>query len=101
RPHATPLGRSPLPAPGEAASSADGLTTAPLPDVHGSDRQRFADRHVVVVGAGHSAANALLDLADLAQHAAGTRISWAVRGADVSAVYGGEAEGVWIGRARV
>lgn len=87
-----PLGRSGLPAPGETAATAHGLITAPLPDVHGTDRHRFADRHVVVVGAGHSAANTLLDLADLAQHAPGTRISWAVRGADVSAVYGGEAQ---------
>src|SRR5699024_12281172 len=78
-----------LPAPGETAATAHGLITAPLPDVHGTDRRRFADRHVVVVGAGHSAANTLLDLADLAQHAPGTRISWAVRGADVSAVYRG------------
>src|SRR5699024_11869055 len=47
-----PLGRSGLPAPGETAATAHGLITAPLPDVHGTDRHRFADRHVVVVGAG-------------------------------------------------
>src|SRR5699024_1553665 len=44
-----PLGRSGLPAPGETAATAHGLITAPLPDVHGTDRHRFADRHVVVV----------------------------------------------------
>src|SRR5699024_12246565 len=52
----------------------------------------FAHRHVAVGGAGRSAAHTLLDLAALAHHAPGTRISWAVRGADVSAVDGGEAQ---------
>ena len=44
----------------------------------------------LVVGAGHSAANTLLDLADLAREVPRARISWAVRSADVSRVYGGE-----------
>jgi flavin-dependent dehydrogenase len=62
-----PLGRSGLPAPGEDAAVGQGLITAPLPAVTGVDRERFAGRHVLVVGAGHSAANTLLDLVDLAQ----------------------------------
>lgn len=85
-----PLGRAGLPAPGEADASSRGFITAPLPDVHGVDRERFAGRHVLVIGSGHSAANSLLDLAELAQEVPGTRVSWAVRGTDVSAVYGGE-----------
>lgn len=85
-----PLGHSGLPAPGETAAKAAGFITAPLPDVNGADRHHFAGQHVLVVGAGHSAANTLLELAKLAENAPGTRISWAVRGADVSAVYGGE-----------
>lgn len=84
-----PLGRSGLAAPGETEARTNGLITAPLPDVTGDDQNRFADRHVLVVGAGHSAANTLLDLAELAEHAPGTQISWAVRGSDVSSVYGG------------
>src|SRR5699024_12560573 len=52
-----PLGRSGLPAPGETAATARGLITAPLPDVHGTDRHRLADRHVALVCARHSAAN--------------------------------------------
>jgi len=87
-----PLGQAGLPAPGETAAIAHGLITAPLPDINGTERHRFAERHVLVVGAGHSAANTLLDLAELAQHAPKTRISWAVRGAEVSSVYGGEAQ---------
>ena len=85
-----PLGRSGLPAPGETEAAASGLITQPLPAVTGADRERFAGRHVLVIGAGHSAANTLLDLAELAQDDPETRISWAVRSADVSRVYGGE-----------
>ena len=85
-----PLGRSGIAAAGEAHAKKQGLITAPLPDVLGADRTRFAGRHVVVVGAGHSAANALLDLVDLAGQEPGTRISWAVRASDLTGVYGGE-----------
>ncbi|MEX5298594.1 NAD(P)-binding domain-containing protein [Kocuria sp. CPCC 205292] len=85
-----PLGRAGLPAPGEAEAIAAGRVTAPLPDVTGRDRGRFAGRHVLVVGAGHSAANTLLELGALAEQEPGTRISWAVRSAGVSRVYGGE-----------
>lgn len=85
-----PLGRSGLPAPGEADAVATGLITAPLPAVGGADRSRFAGRHVVVVGAGHSAANTLLDLTEIARQEPTTRITWALRSADPSAVYGGE-----------
>src|SRR5690606_9434954 len=84
-----PLGQAGLAAPGESEARAAGRITAPLPDVTGRDRDRFAGRHALAVGAGHSAANTLLDLAALAERAPGTRISWAVRSADVSRVYGG------------
>ncbi|NUL43915.1 NAD(P)-binding domain-containing protein [Cellulosimicrobium funkei] len=85
-----PLGRAGLPAPGEAEAVASGRITVALPDVIGRDRQAFAGRHVLVVGSGHSAANTLLELGSLAEDAPDTRISWAVRSADVSSVYGGE-----------
>lgn len=85
-----PLGQAGLPAPGEAEAIAAGRITVPLPDVTGRERARFAGRHVLVVGAGHSAANTLLELGALAETAPGTRISWAVRSADVTGVYGGE-----------
>jgi len=87
--HPNPLGRSGLPAPGEADAASRGFITDPLPDVTGADRERFAGRRVLVVGAGHSAANALLDLVDLARREPDTRISWAVRTPDLSRVYGG------------
>ncbi|WP_292912403.1 NAD(P)-binding domain-containing protein [Niveispirillum sp.] len=50
---------------------------------------RYAGQHVLVIGAGHSAANALLDLAHLAEQAPGTRISWAVRSTDLRRTFGG------------
>ncbi|WP_022869660.1 FAD-dependent oxidoreductase [Yaniella halotolerans] len=87
-----PLGRSGLPAPGETRAAASGLITQSLPAVTGAERERFAGRHVLVVGAGHSAANTLLDLAELAEEVPETRISWAVRSADVSSAYGGESD---------
>lgn len=50
-----------------------------LPDVLGRERARFAGRHTTVVGAGHSAANTLLALADLAEQEPATRITWLIR----------------------
>ncbi|GGH90947.1 FAD-dependent oxidoreductase [Arthrobacter liuii] len=82
-----PLGTSGLPAIGEDAA-ADRISTA-LPDVLGRDRASFAGRRVLVVGAGHSAANTLINLADLAKEEPDTVIMWAVRGASAAKVYGG------------
>ncbi|WP_104045126.1 FAD-dependent oxidoreductase [Arthrobacter sp. ZGTC412] len=82
-----PLGTSGLPAIGED-TAADRIS-APLPDVAGRDRAAFAGRRVLVVGAGHSAANTLISLTDLAKEEPDTRILWVVRGASAAKVYGG------------
>lgn len=82
-----PLGTSGLPAIGEAAAAE--RISSPLPDVTGRDRASFAGRLVLVAGAGHSAANTLISLADLAKDAPDTRILWAIRGASAEKVYGG------------
>ena len=50
-----------------------------IPDVLGAERARYAGKRVLVVGSGHSAFNALLDLVDLAEDAPGTTITWAIR----------------------
>lgn len=50
-----------------------------LPDVLGRDRERFAARTTVVVGAGHSAANTLIHLAELARTAPGAEVIWVIR----------------------
>ncbi len=84
-----PLGQSGLVAAGEKEATAAGLITTPLPDVTGTARAQFAGKHVLVIGAGHSAANTLLALGQLAKNEPGTRISWAVRGPDASRLYGG------------
>jgi thioredoxin reductase len=60
-----------------------------MPDVLGAERRRYAGRRVLVVGSGHSAMNVLLDLAALRTQEPATRISWALRRADVESVYGG------------
>jgi thioredoxin reductase len=84
-----PLGASGLPALGEAEADAAGLLVGPLPDVLGADRARFAGRRTLVVGMGHSAANTLLNLAQLAREEPGTEVLWAIRGADATRLYGG------------
>jgi cation diffusion facilitator CzcD-associated flavoprotein CzcO len=83
------LGASGIPAQGE--SEAAGLLEQALPDVLGADRDRFAGRHTLVVGAGHSAAHTLLSLAELAKQAPGTSATWAIRATSPARSYGGEA----------
>lgn len=70
-----------------AADVAEHLSHA-LPDVLGADRARFAGKSVLVVGAGHSAANTLIKLARLAREEPGTRITWAIRGISPLRVFG-------------
>jgi thioredoxin reductase len=82
------LGASGLPAHGEADAAA--FIDAALPDVLGADRDRYAGRHTLVVGAGHSAANTLLALAQLVGEEPGTTVSWAIRTGTPARTYGGE-----------
>jgi thioredoxin reductase len=72
-----PVGASGVPAIGERRLAS--RIFYGIPDVLGKDRDRYAGKHVLVVGSGHSAFNALLDLVDLADQAPGTEISWAIR----------------------
>ncbi|UGY91636.1 FAD-dependent oxidoreductase [Streptomyces gobiensis] len=88
-----PLGAAGMAAPGEEAAAS--FLTGPLPDVLGRERDRFAGRHTLVVGMGHSAANSLLDLAELASAERGTRITWVIRSASAARLYGGgDADGL-------
>jgi 2-polyprenyl-6-methoxyphenol hydroxylase-like FAD-dependent oxidoreductase len=82
------LGASGIPAHGEHAAA---FVEPALPDVLGADRDRFAGRRTLVVGAGHSAATTLLALAELARQAPGTSVVWAIRSASPARAYGGEA----------
>lgn len=57
-----------------------------LPDVLGTDRAKFAGKHTAVVGAGHSAANTLINLAQLAREEPGTCVTWIIRNASATRV---------------
>jgi len=60
-----------------------------IPDISGQDRERYAGKNVLVVGSGHSAIHALLDLAKLKEHDPRTNLYWAIRKSNVNDVYGG------------
>lgn len=60
-----------------------------IPDVLGQERERYAGRRVVVVGSGHSAFNALLDLAQLSEEVPSTKITWAIRRQNAEPLFGG------------
>lgn len=81
------LGASGLPALGERGLS-DSIFYG-IPDVLGALRSRYAGRRVLVVGSGHSALNALLDLSRLAETEPGTRIIWAIRRRTLGNLLGG------------
>jgi hypothetical protein len=83
-----PMGASGLPAPGER--SASNQIFYGIPDVKGRDRARYEGKKALVVGSGHSAANALIELADLKMLAPATEIIWAVRRKNAKHLYGGE-----------
>lgn len=68
------------------------LVAPALPDVLGADRARFLNHHTIVVGAGHSAANTLLKLADIAAGSPSTRITWVIRGINPVRVYGSDGD---------
>lgn len=82
-----PLGASGLPADGEG-EFADRIAYG-IPDVLGRHRDIYAGRTTLVVGAGHSAANALLDLTRLAEIDPATKATWATRSTNLIRIYGG------------
>lgn len=83
-----PMGSSGIPAIGET-DAADRIFYG-MPDLLGSLRSRYASKKVLVIGGGHSAANALLDLALLQTIRPDTEIHWAIRAATPNRYYGGE-----------
>ncbi|MFT4246091.1 MAG: NAD(P)-binding domain-containing protein [Micrococcaceae bacterium] len=80
-----PLGASGIPAIGELENQK--YLAGTLPDVLGSERARFADKRVLVVGNGYSAANTILALTELVKAAPKTKIYWAIRGKSVKHFY--------------
>lgn len=63
-----------------------------MPDILGSERARYADKRVLVVGSGHSAIGSLIALSELAQQAPRTRIAWAIRADNLDRIFGGGAK---------
>lgn len=84
-----PLGAGGVPAAGEREAAR--RVFHGIPDVLGAHRARYAGRRVLVVGAGHSAFNTLLDLATLAEQEPATRITWAIRRSEPGSLFGGGA----------
>ena len=82
-----PLGANGLPALGE--TELKGSIFYGIPDVLDADRKRYAGKKTLVVGAGHSAANALLSLAELAHAVPETKMAWSVRSPVLQRVFGG------------
>jgi len=82
-----PLGAGGLPAAGERAHA--DRTAYGIPDVLGAARDRYAGKRVLVIGSGHSAFNAILDLVALRDSEPDTEIVWAIRGGAPGRKYGG------------
>jgi len=82
-----PVGASGLPAIGEREAASHIFYG--IPDVLGTHRARYAGKKVLVVGAGHSAANGLLALAELAKQVPSTQLVWSVRTPVSTRVFGG------------
>ncbi|MGE0238868.1 MAG: NAD(P)-binding domain-containing protein [Parvibaculaceae bacterium] len=82
-----PLGADGWPIEGED-SFADRIAYG-IPDISGSARENYASLRTLVMGSGHSAANALLDLATLARQEPATAVTWAVRGSSLQKIFGG------------
>lgn len=82
-----PLGAGGMPAVGERRAAAH--IAYGIPDVTGAARARYANKRVMVVGAGHSAINAVLDLVRLRHDAPGTQVTWVLRTTNLHQVYGG------------
>lgn len=82
-----PLGANGTWALGEQANR-DRITYG-IPDVLDADRARYSGKNILVVGSGHSAFNAVIELEHLAQQAPDTRITWAVRREQAGQMFGG------------
>ncbi|EZH73458.1 hypothetical protein ATO12_16085 [Aquimarina atlantica] len=63
-----------------------------IPNVKAEHLERYKNKNVVVVGGGHSAINALLDLADIQKKYPKTQLNWVLRKDNMNKVYGGKQE---------
>lgn len=82
-----PAGASGVPAIGEKEAAA--RIRYGIPDVFGMERRRYAGRKVLVIGAGHSAMDAILGLARLKSEVPQTTVLWAMRSPPTEKTFGG------------
>lgn len=85
-----PAGADGLPALGEASNG--DLVSYAVPD--SNNPERYAGKHTVLIGAGDSSLNAIIELDRIAQAHPGTRITWALRrggAVEASNTFGGGA----------
>lgn len=80
-----PAGADGLPALGERA--AGGLIRYQIPDF--AAPAPFAGRHTVVLGSGHSAATAVIELGRIAEAHPGTTVTWVLRRGVTAGTFGG------------
>jgi len=61
-----------------------------IPNVKAGHLERYKNKNVTVVGGGHSAINALLDLAEIQKEYPKTQLNWILRKDNMEKVYGGK-----------
>jgi hypothetical protein len=84
-----PAGADGIAAIGERQAAAAGVLSYVPP--RRADATAFAGKHVVVVGSGHSAMTAIIELAGIVGQDLTTMVSWALRRGVVGATFGGGA----------
>lgn len=82
-----PLGANGWPIEGEEDFA--GRIAYGIPDISGAERDSYAGLRTLVLGSGHSAANALIDLANVAEQEPTTSMTWAIRGNSLAKIFGG------------
>jgi len=88
----SPVGRGGIEAIGEVEARERGFILGGLPDPLGVDEQELAGKSLLVLGAGHSAANTIIALGRLQKKYPDTSIVWGLRGdANPIRLYGGGA----------
>lgn len=83
-----PIGSGGIYAVGEVENS--GSIFYGIPDISGTQANRYKNKSVLVVGSGHSSINAILELDKLKDQYPETEISWVLRKKNIQEVYGGQ-----------
>jgi thioredoxin reductase len=81
-----PAGADGLPTLGEKSAADAGILTYMPP--RREDSSAWAGQHVVVIGSGHSAMTAVIELAELVRFAPDTRVTWVLRRGAVGDAFG-------------